>query len=149
MRFTREPINSLVMAGRSKVIAVDFDGTVVYEEYPYVGMPVPGAIETLLDIQNAGHKIVLHTMRGFDMTYKGTDMDLLSEAINYLDNKGIRLHGANICPGQTDWTDSTKTFAHYYIDDRMMGDCVEEDKNGKRVVNWERVRFYLRANDII
>ena len=44
-------------------IAVDFDGTIVEHEFPDIGPPVPGAIESLKRFQDAGVKIILWTTR--------------------------------------------------------------------------------------
>ena len=37
---------------KSLIIAVDFDGTIVVDNYPKVGKPMPFAIETLKMLQN-------------------------------------------------------------------------------------------------
>ena len=47
----------------SMFIAVDFDGTIVMHEYPGLGAPVPGALETILRWIDEGKKIILSTMR--------------------------------------------------------------------------------------
>ena len=44
------------------VIAVDFDGTIVEHEYPKIGRPIPFAIETLLQLQQDGHILILWTV---------------------------------------------------------------------------------------
>lgn len=43
-------------------IAVDFDGTCVTHEYPKIGQEI-GATEVLREIANAGHRIILWTIR--------------------------------------------------------------------------------------
>ena len=45
------------------IIAVDFDGTIVTHEYPRIGRPVPGAIETMKEFLARGDKLILWTMR--------------------------------------------------------------------------------------
>lgn len=47
----------------SKTILCDFDGTIVEHKYPLIGKPMPGAIETLRDLQAAGFKLILWTCR--------------------------------------------------------------------------------------
>ena len=47
----------------SQIIGIDFDGTIVEHEYPLIGNPVPGALETMKDLIASGHKIILWTMR--------------------------------------------------------------------------------------
>lgn len=44
------------------IIAVDFDGTCVTHEFPYVGKEI-GAAEVLKELTDKGHKIILFTMR--------------------------------------------------------------------------------------
>lgn len=41
------------------LIAVDFDGTIVEHEYPKIGKEIPFAIDTLIELANEGHRIVL------------------------------------------------------------------------------------------
>ncbi len=41
-----------------KLIAVDFDGTIVEHEWPRIGPPMPGAFETLRDLQDAGYGLI-------------------------------------------------------------------------------------------
>lgn len=64
-------------------IQLDFDGTVVEHAYPEIGLPNPGAIETILKLHEKGHKIILNTMRA---NFKNGS---LSEAIVYLQNNGL------------------------------------------------------------
>ena len=47
---------------KNLIIAVDFDGTCVTHEYPNVGKEI-GAAQVLKRITDAGHKIILFTMR--------------------------------------------------------------------------------------
>ena len=74
------------------VIAVDFDGTIVTHEYPEIGTPVVGAIETLKCLHENGHKIFLWTMRG-NKRYNGRD--LLQEAVEYCEDNGITVSYLN------------------------------------------------------
>ena len=43
-------------------IAIDFDGTCVTHDYPEVGKDI-GAVPVLKRLIDAGHKLILHTMR--------------------------------------------------------------------------------------
>ncbi len=61
------------------IIAVDFDGTIVEHAYPEIGKPIPFAIETLLQLQKDGHKLILWTVR------RGR---LLQEAVDYCAERG-------------------------------------------------------------
>ena len=44
------------------IIAVDFDGTCVTHEYPYMGRDI-GAVPVLRELADAGYRLILHTMR--------------------------------------------------------------------------------------
>lgn len=120
----------------SKYIGVDFDGTIVKHDYPRIGEPIPGAIETLHDLVDAGHKIILYTMRSGEP---------LVEAIEYLERHAVKLYGANENPSQKHWTKSPKVYCHLYIDDAALGCPLAKDQSDSRpYVHWERVRFHLR-----
>lgn len=79
-------------------ICIDFDGTIVKHEYPAIGPEAPGAFEYMKKFQEAGAKLILHTMRG------GNE---LLEAVEYIQNKGVELYGVNHNPDQT-WTTSKR-----------------------------------------
>jgi ribonucleotide monophosphatase NagD (HAD superfamily) len=76
-------------------IAVDFDGTIVTHSFPEIGEPVPGALDTLRELIDNGHRIILYTMRGNLLKRK-----YLDEAVNYLDLNGIKLWAVNDNPEQ-------------------------------------------------
>ena len=44
-------------------IAVDFDGTIVDHKYPEIGKEKPFAIETLIQLQQEGNRLILWTSR--------------------------------------------------------------------------------------
>jgi len=53
---------------KSLIIAVDFDGTVIKQEYPEMGKPIKGVKEALWRVKHKGHKIVYWTARnGFKL----------------------------------------------------------------------------------
>ena len=45
------------------IIAVDFDGTIVENRYPYIGNEKPFAIETLKLLTRDHHQLILWTCR--------------------------------------------------------------------------------------
>lgn len=121
-------------------IAVDFDGTVVTHEYPIIGQPVPGALDTMKRLQRRGHLIILWTMRS------GKELE---EAVHYLQANGIKLHGINENPTQKSWTQSPKAYAQYYIDDAAVG-CPLIEKDGQRpYVNWSSISALLVQRGIL
>ena len=50
----------------NKIIAVDFDGTIVSHAYPNIGREVPNAIRVLKKLQEQGTQLILWTMRSGD-----------------------------------------------------------------------------------
>ena len=92
-------------------IAVDFDGTCVTHDYPRIGKEI-GATKVLKRLVEAGHKLILNTMRS------GKE---LQDAIHWFNKNGIELYGVNENPTQKHWTTSPKVYAHMYIDDAAFG----------------------------
>jgi hypothetical protein len=98
------------------MIAIDFDGTIVEHAYPAIGKPVPFAIETLLQMQKDGHRLILWTVR---------HGQLLQEAIDYCARQGLyffaeneNYRGETVEKGERL---SRKLSADLFIDDRNLG----------------------------
>ena len=96
-------------------IAVDFDGTIVEHKYPAIGKEKPFAIETLLQLQEEGNKLILWTSR---------EGQLLEDAIAFCHTRGLDFYAINsnqpagaLFAGQA----GTKIVADVYIDDRNVG----------------------------
>lgn len=69
-----------------KRIMLDFDDTMVASKFPLIGPEIPGALESIIILQE-NHDIILNTMRA-DLA-NGT----LEMAINYLVSNGVILSG--------------------------------------------------------
>ena len=93
------------------VIAIDFDGTCVTNDYPYIGKGI-GAVPVLKKIVEKGHRIILYTMR---------DNERLKDAEQWFESNNIPLWGVNNNPAQERWSSSPKIYAHLYIDDAALG----------------------------
>ena len=120
-----------VMA-KNKVIAVDFDGTIVEHRYPEIGAEIPFAIETLKVLQKKGFRLILWTFRSGNF---------LEAAINYCKERGLVFYAVNKNYPEETFVDtiSRKINADIYIDDRNIGGlpqwgaihqmlCPEEDE---------------------
>lgn len=118
------------MNDRQLIFGVDFDGTIVTHEFPYIGDLVPGALKTIRYLQKNGHMVFLWTMRGTIDRYPRC----LMEAKSFLQQHGMRLDGYNQSPEQ--FSNSPKQFANLYIDDSNMG-CPLMIYKDKQVVDWE------------
>lgn len=97
------------------IVAVDFDGVIVEENYPHIGQPMPYVHQAMGVLQDAGHDIIIHTCR------TGRQ---LSEARNWLDRHEIRYHSINE-PHPDNVAQygpsGAKIYADVYIDDRNLG----------------------------
>lgn len=122
-------------------IAVDFDGTCVTNEYPNVGRDI-GAVPVLKKLVDAGHKLILNTMRS------GKE---LADAIRWFIDNNITLFGINENPTQKSWTASPKVYAHIYIDDAALGCPLITDGfvTKKPFVDWEEVEKQLIKMELI
>ena len=94
------------------IIAVDFDGTIAENDYPNVGEELPGAIEGLKELQEAGCQLILWTCR---------HADNLEVAVDWLAERGVTMDAVNdhsrhdLIPGQSD---KRKVYANLYLDDK-------------------------------
>jgi hypothetical protein len=139
------------------IIAVDFDGTCVTHEFPYVGKEI-GAAEVLKELTDKGHKIILFTMRSHPEEINqnrtiGGDIisnDTLQDAIDWFKKHDIPLFGINENPTQKDWSSSPKPYAHIYIDDAALGVPLKKNSlSEKPYVDWDIVKYHLHAKNIL
>jgi hydroxymethylpyrimidine pyrophosphatase-like HAD family hydrolase len=98
----------------SKVIAVDFDGTIVEHRYPAIGKEMLFAFATLKALQQKGHKLILWTIR---------TGPLLDEAVEFCRQNGVEFYAVNknYPEEQLDEKTSRKLNADVFIDDRTIG----------------------------
>ena len=116
------------------VIAVDFDGTCVTHDYPYIGSEI-GAVPVLRELVDAGYNLVLNTMRSGRLE---------KDAVKWFKENNIPLYGVNCNPDQKSWTSSPKVFADLYIDDAALGIPLKTSPTSTRpFVDWVAVRELL------
>lgn len=99
----------------SKLIAVDFDGTIVEDKYPQIGKPMLFAFDTLKKLQSDGHRLILWTYRA------GRS---LREAVDFCKENGVEFYAVNASfPGEEfdGKSASRKIHADVFIDDRNLG----------------------------
>jgi len=136
-------------------ICIDFDGTCVTHEFPAIGKDI-GAIPVLKELVEAGHKLILFTMRS-DRKVKKKQGDkiivieenYLTEAVNWFKENGIELYGIQKNPRQRFWTTSPKAYGHVYIDDASLGCPLIYPQEGRPYVNWVGVRELLISQGIL
>ena len=122
-------------------IAIDFDGTCVTHDYPRIGKEI-GATKVLKRLVEAGHKLILNTMR--------SDKEL-HDAVNWFKKNGIELYGVNENPTQKRWTNSPKVYAHMYIDDAAFGCPLinAPELSNRPFVDWDSINRQLIQKGII
>ncbi|MBL4586401.1 MAG: hydrolase [Flavobacteriales bacterium] len=104
-----------MMMGKSLVIAVDFDGTVVEHKFPAIGKEMPFAFATLKALQKKGHRLIMWTYR---------HGETLDAAVEYCLKNGVEFYAINrsFPEEKFDPTEaSRKLDCDMFIDDRNVG----------------------------
>ncbi|CCZ10492.1 putative uncharacterized protein [Odoribacter sp. CAG:788] len=97
------------------IIAVDFDGTLHTGQWPTIGATTPYAVEVMNKLKADGHYLVIWTCRAGDQ---------LTEAINWLQEKGIPFNRINDNHPESVAKyggNARKVYADLYIDDKQVG----------------------------
>ncbi len=99
---------------QQKVIAVDFDGTIVEDAYPKIGKPLTFAFDSLKMLQESGFRLILWTYRC------GKELD---EAVAFCKANGITFYAVNKSFPEEEYAAdrSRKIYADVFIDDRNLG----------------------------
>ena len=95
-------------------IAVDFDGTIVTNEFPHIGKPNMQIINKLIQLKKSGAKLILWTCRVGQF---------LNVAIDFCTNIGLEFDAINEnLPEVIEHygSDCRKIVADYYLDDRAL-----------------------------
>lgn len=114
----------------TKILAIDFDGTIVEDAYPKIGKPRIFAFETLLKLQEKGHRLILWTYRSGRK---------LQEAVDYCKENGIEFYAVNKSYPEEilDNSVSRKIHADIFIDDRNFGELPDWGKIYFDIINEE------------
>ena len=98
------------------IIAVDFDGTLCEEDWPDIGPAHKLVINTLIELQKKGNKLILWTCRNGKLLNDAVnwckDQGLIFDAVNENLPEVLEAYGGN---------DSRKITADYYLDDKAIG----------------------------
>ena len=138
-------------------ICIDFDGTCVTHEFPKVGKDI-GAVPVLNKIADAGHNLILFTMRSDIEEVTSDDYGIhkqageyLTDAVNWFIDNQIPLHGVNVNPTQHTWTKSPKAYGQLYIDDAALG-CpliYNPEISDRPFVDWAKVEEMLKTIGVL
>lgn len=98
----------------SKLIAVDFDGTIVEDQYPEIGKPMIFAFDTLQRLIKDGHRLILWTFRS------GRELE---EAVEFCRQHGVTFYAINNSHPEEEYHPDIprKILADIFIDDRIIG----------------------------
>lgn len=125
----------------NKIIAVDFDGTIVGHRFPGIGDLKPGAKETLQKWHDQGIEVIIWTCRNQVDPECGVDADIFA-ARKFLIENDIKFSTINEhAPSMPFRLHSAKVFADMYIDDRNLGGFPGWDFVDKAVE-----RFYVNKD---
>lgn len=104
----------------NNIIAIDFDGTIVENAFPDIGMEYPYAVNTIKLLKKRGYRVILWTCRS------GKHFDA---ARKWLDERGLVFDAYNEHLPSDFEDNGRKVFADVYIDDRSFspftGDWLE------------------------
>ena len=138
-------------------ICIDFDGTCVTHEFPKVGKDI-GAVPVLKKLVEAGHNLILFTMRSDIEEVTSDDYGIhkqageyLTDAVNWFIDNQIPLHGVNVNPTQHTWTKSPKAYGQLYIDDAALG-CpliYNPEISDRPFVDWAKVEETLKTIGVL
>lgn len=120
------------MCMKHLIIAVDFDGTIVEDAYPFIGKPQMFAFETLQKFQSEGHRLILWTYRSGSK---------LEEALDFCSKNNITFYAVNksFPEEKLNKKNSRKINADIFIDDRNIGGFLGWTAIYKTVLNTEPI----------
>lgn len=106
--------NLTTMKKLPQILAVDFDGTLVSEAFPQIGLKNENMFEAVLNAQNSGIKCVLWTCRNGQELQNAVDYCIghgfTPDAVNRNVDEVIEMFGH----------DTRKIFADWYLDDKSL-----------------------------
>ena len=114
------------------LIAVDFDGTIVRDCLPNKPRPedlLPNAREVLTELHQAGHRLVLWTLR--DPGMGGRFTPALDCAVEFLDEQGLGF----IRLARAEWGNplAWKPCVDLFIEDKIPGGFI----------GWDQIRWHI------
>ena len=122
-------------------IAIDFDGTIVEDEYPKIGKPKLFAFDTLLKLQEKGHRLILWTYR---------NGKTLEQAIQFCKENGVNFYAVNksFPEEEFDPNFSRKINADIFIDDRNFGGLIGWGEIYQKLIGEEKHNVLIELSTI-
>lgn len=132
------------------IIAIDFDGTCVEHEYPRVGPDVPHAERVIRRLADAGHFLILYTMRDSNLVAESKHGSMMADARAWFLDRKLPLVAINANAPGGEFSSSRKVYAHIYIDDAALGCPMRDGGFGARpMVDWLRVETWLVTHGVV
>jgi hydroxymethylpyrimidine pyrophosphatase-like HAD family hydrolase len=112
------------------IIAVDFDGTIVEDQYPKIGAAQLFAFEALRKLQSENYRLILWTYRSGSK---------LKEAVTFCKENGIEFYAVNKSFPEEKFNEkySRKINADIFVDDRNIGGFIGWTEVYKQIFNHE------------
>ena len=102
------------------IIAIDFDGTIVTDQYPAIGQLKPNAKEVIQQLKAEGHYIIIWTCRANDAMHHVheflIEQQIPFDRINKNNPENVKQYGS----------DTRKVYADVYIDDKGLHELPED-----------------------
>lgn len=102
------------------IIAIDFDGTIVADQYPEIGQLKPNAKEVIQQLKDDGHYIIIWTCRTGNAMYQVHDFlneeNIPFDRINKSNPDNVEKYGI----------DTRKVYADVYIDDKGLHELPDD-----------------------
>lgn len=96
------------------IFAIDFDGTLVEDNYPSIGKPRTEVIKYVKALKKRGHELILYTCR---------NKTALDEAVTWCNEQGLKFDAINENLDRVKALyggDTRKVYADYYLDDKAI-----------------------------
>lgn len=124
---------------RKRIIAVDFDGTVVEHEFPNIGMPQPGALQFISNCLTRGDYVIIWTCR------TGRYLKAVKEyfAKNGFDHKRLKKNLLFNENAPLDFKPEPKVYYDVLIDDRNYGGL---PMTSDGFVDWHKINQDINGN---
>ncbi len=111
-------------------IAVDFDGTIVRDQYPDIGREVPFATQTLKMLIKDGHHLVLWSVR---------EGHLLDEAVEWCRERGVEFYAVN-----KNFEEESDDPSHSRYTRKLKVDMFIDDRNVGGLPSWSTIYQIIR-----
>lgn len=130
------------MSDRKLIIAIDFDGTIVQDSYPFVGKLMPHAKQVIKRLSQKGDiEFVLWTCRSEDRLQKAIDFLYMNDLLDCFVaiNENVPLIKNQF---GDDSHNSPKIFADLYVDDKAFNAKIDWLAIQQKINKLQKIKIY-------